>query len=61
LNIDADANAAPSISDATAVVPDAEAKCSAVANIIAAEPPGCTDASLTEATTGTPPHGTTFA
>jgi hypothetical protein len=30
-------------------------------NITAAEPPGCTDAALTKATTGTPPHSTTFA
>jgi hypothetical protein len=60
-NADADANAAPPISDATAAVPDAEAKCSVAVNITAAEPPGCTDAATTEATTGTPPLSATFA
>jgi hypothetical protein len=34
----------PPISDATAAVPDAEAKCSATASTTAAEPPGHTDA-----------------
>jgi hypothetical protein len=58
---DADANAAPKISDATATVPDAEAKCSAVANITTAEPPGRTDAASTEPATGTPPLSVTFA
>jgi hypothetical protein len=61
LNVDADANATPPNPDATAAVPDAEAKCSIVANITVAEPPGCTDAAITEATTGTPPHSATFA
>ena len=61
MNADVDANAAPPISDATAIVPDAEAKCFIAANIIVAEPPGCTDAAPTEATTGTPPHNATFA
>jgi hypothetical protein len=35
---DADANAAPPISDATATIPDAEAKCSVAANTVADEP-----------------------
>jgi hypothetical protein len=60
-NADADANAAPPISDATAVVPDAEAKCCIAVNITTDEPPGRTDAATTEATTGTPPHSATFA
>jgi hypothetical protein len=60
-HVDADANVAAPISDATAIVPDAEAKCSVVVNITAAEPPGCTDAASTEPTTGTPPHSATFA
>jgi hypothetical protein len=51
----------PPISDATAAVPDVEAKCPVAANIAAAEPPGCTDAAMTEATIGTPPHSATFA
>jgi hypothetical protein len=58
---DADANAAPPISDATAAVPDAEAKCSAVANITAAEPPGRTDTAPTEPATDTPPLSATFS
>jgi hypothetical protein len=57
---DADANAVPPISDATAAVPDAEAKCSAAANIIAAEPAGRTDAAPIEPATGTPPLSATF-
>jgi hypothetical protein len=60
-NVDADAIVAPPISNATAVVPDAEAKSPVAANIIADEPPGCTDAATTEATTGTPPHSAAFA
>jgi hypothetical protein len=52
---DADAIAAPPILDATATVPDAKAKCSFVANITAAEPPGCTDAAMIEDTTSTSP------
>jgi hypothetical protein len=60
-NADADANVAPPISDATAAVPDAEAKCSVAVNITAVEPPGCTDAAPIEAATGTPPHSATFA
>jgi hypothetical protein len=58
---DADANAAPPISDATAAVPDAEVKCSAAANITTANPLGHTDAALTEPATGTPPLSATFA
>jgi hypothetical protein len=61
LHADAEANAVPPISDATAAVPDIEAKCSIAANIIAAEPPGCTDAAPIEPTTSTPPHSATFA
>jgi hypothetical protein len=61
LHADADAIAAPPISDAMPAVPDAEAKCSVAVNIIAVEPPGCADAAMTEATTGTPPHSATFA
>jgi hypothetical protein len=61
LHTDADANAAPPISDATAAVPDAEAKCFVAVNITAAEPPGCTDAAPTESTTGTPPLSATLA
>jgi phosphoribosylcarboxyaminoimidazole (NCAIR) mutase len=58
---DADANAAPPILDATAVVPDAEAKCPIAANLIAAEPPGCIDAAPTEPAIGTPPLSATLA
>jgi quinolinate synthase len=61
LNADANAIAAPSISDTTATVPDAEAKCSIAANITADELLGCTDAAMTEATIGTLPHNATFA
>jgi hypothetical protein len=60
-HVDADADAAPPISDATAAVPDAEAKCSDAASTTAAEPPGHTDAALTEPVTGTPPFSATFA
>jgi hypothetical protein len=60
LHADADADAEPPISDATATELDAEAKCSAAANIIAAEPPGPTDAAPTEPVTGTPPLNATF-
>jgi hypothetical protein len=60
-NANADANAAPPISDATAVVPDAETKCSIAANIIADEPSGRTAIAMTETTTGTPPHSATYA
>jgi hypothetical protein len=58
---DADADAAPPISDATAAVPDAKAKCSATVNITALEPPGRTDAAPAEPATGTPPLSATFA
>ncbi len=61
MHADADANAAPPIPDATAAIPDAEAKCSVAANLTAAEPPGCTDAAPTEPATGTPPLSAFFA
>jgi hypothetical protein len=58
---DADANAAPPIPDATATVPDVEAKCYIAANLTAAEPLGCTDAAPTEPATDTPPLSATLA
>jgi hypothetical protein len=61
LYADANANAAPPILDAMAVVPDAKAKCSAAANITAVEPPRRIDAALTEPATGTLPLSATFA
>jgi hypothetical protein len=60
-NTDADANAAPPISDATGTVPDGETKCSVAANITADEPPGCTAAATIETTIGTPPDNATYA
>jgi hypothetical protein len=58
---DANADAAPPILDATAAVPDAEAKCSAAANTTTAKPPWRTDAAPTEPATGTLPLSATFA
>jgi hypothetical protein len=60
-NTDADANAAPPISDATSTVPNAETKCSVAANITADEPLGCTAAATIETTTGTSPCSATYA
>jgi hypothetical protein len=57
---DADANAAPPISDATTTILDAEAKCSVAANTVADEPAKCTAASMTEPTTSISPNNTTY-
>jgi hypothetical protein len=59
-NTDADANAAPPISDAMAIVPDAETKCSYVANIAADEPTRCAAVAMTEPATSISPHSATY-
>jgi hypothetical protein len=61
LHVDADANVAPPIPDATAAVPDAEAKSFVAVNLTTAEPPGYTDVAPIEPATGTPPLSATLA
>jgi hypothetical protein len=61
LNVDADANAAPPISDATATVPNVETNCSIAVNITADEPTRCAAGAIIEPATSISPHSATYA
>jgi hypothetical protein len=59
-NTDTDANEASPILDATAIVPDAETKCSIAVNIVADEPTRCAAAAAIEPATSILPHSATY-
>jgi hypothetical protein len=59
-NADIDANTMPPISNATATTPDAETKCSIVANTTADEPTRCAAATAIDPATSISPHSATY-